>query len=242
MNCQYAISAAGEVYLLEANPRASRSVPFVSKAIGHPLAKYDAALVMSGKSLYEINFTEEVILRHVSVKEAVLPFEKFQGCDVLLGPEMHSIGDVMSTFYESSIAFTKAQIAAGERLPMTGTLFLSLNDLTKQHLTTIARGFLGIGFNIVATSGTSRVLQLEGIPVQQVLKMREGRSHAADMIANGQIQIMVITSSGDKLDAVDGRNDQKSGTNKLEMSALQDYLVADKEAKSSINLQTASSI
>ncbi|GAA0140438.1 ligase [Lithospermum erythrorhizon] len=266
MNCQYAISAAGDVYLLEANPRASRTVPFVSKAIGHPLAKY-ASLVMSGKSLYDLNFTEEVIPLHVSVKEAVLPFEKFQGCDVLLGPEMRSTGEVMGISNDFSIAFAKAQIAAGLRLPTTGTLFLSLNDLTKQHLTPIARAFLGIGFHIVATSGTARMLELEGIPVQQVLKMHEGRPHASDMIANGHIQIMVITSSGDKIDAIDGRKLRRMAlaykipvittaagalatadaikslaSNKIEMTALQDYFVADTEVKSSKNLQPASSI
>ncbi|XP_073282398.1 carbamoyl phosphate synthase arginine-specific large chain, chloroplastic-like, partial [Primulina huaijiensis] len=122
MNCQYAITASGEVFLLEANPRASRTVPFVSKAIGHPLAKY-AALVMSGKTLQDLQFTKEVIPKHVSVKEAVLPFEKFQGADVILGPEMRSTGEVMGIYYEYSIAFAKALIAAGQKPPLSGTLF-----------------------------------------------------------------------------------------------------------------------
>ncbi|KAF6150558.1 hypothetical protein GIB67_030359 [Kingdonia uniflora] len=204
MNCQYAITASGDVYLLEANPRASRTVPFVSKAIGHPLAKY-AALVMSGKSLYELNFTEEVIPKHVSVKEAVLPFEKFQGCDILLGPEMRSTGEVMGIDFEFPVAFAKAQIAAGQKLPLSGSVFLSLNDLTKQHLGMLARAFLDLGFGIVSTSGTAHFLELEGILVDRVLKMHEGRPHAGDMIANGQIQLMVITSSGDELDQDDGR-------------------------------------
>ncbi|XP_072968825.1 carbamoyl phosphate synthase arginine-specific large chain, chloroplastic [Typha angustifolia] len=204
MNCQYAITASGDVYLLEANPRASRTVPFVSKAIGHPLAKY-ASLVMSGKSLQELGFTKEVVPKHVSVKEAVLPFEKFQGCDVLLGPEMRSTGEVMGIDFEFPVAFAKAQIAAGQKLPVSGTVFLSLNDLTKPHLASIARGFLELDFRIVATSGTAKVLQLEGIPVEPVLKMHEGRPHAGDILANGQIQFMVITSSGDALDAIDGR-------------------------------------
>ncbi|KAG6517478.1 carbamoyl-phosphate synthase large chain, chloroplastic-like [Zingiber officinale] len=204
MNCQYAITAAGDVYLLEANPRASRTVPFVSKAIGHPLAKY-ASLVMSGKTLHELGFTKEVVPRHVSVKEAVLPFEKFQGCDVLLGPEMRSTGEVMGIDFDFHVAFAKAQIAAGQKLPVTGTIFLSLNDLTKSHLASLARGFLELGFKIVATSGTARVLELEGIPVEVVFKMHEGRPHAGDMLANGDIQAMVITSSGDALDAIDGR-------------------------------------
>ncbi|RWR95048.1 carbamoyl-phosphate synthase large chain, chloroplastic-like protein [Cinnamomum micranthum f. kanehirae] len=204
MNCQYAISASGEVFLLEANPRASRTVPFVSKAIGHPLAKY-ASLVMSGKSIIDLEFTKEVIPSHVSVKEAVLPFEKFQGCDVLLGPEMRSTGEVMGIDFEFPLAFAKAQIAAGQKLPASGTVFLSLNDLTKRHLPSIAKDFVGMGFKIVATSGTAHVLELEGIPVGRVLKLHEGRPHAADMITNGQIQLMVITSSDDALDQIDGR-------------------------------------
>lgn len=266
MNCQYAITTSGEVFLLEANPRASRTVPFVSKAIGHPLAKY-AALVMSGKSLYDLNFTKEVIPKHVSVKEAVLPFEKFQGCDVLLGPEMRSTGEVMGIHYESSIAFAKAQIAAGQKMPLSGTLFLSLNELTKPHLTTIARAFSGLGFRIIATSGTARVLELEGMPVERVLKMHEGRPHAADLIANGQIQLMVITSSGDALDQIDGRKLRRMALaykipvittvagalatadaikslkcNKIKMTALQDYFDVQKVTAELKNLQSASSV
>ncbi|KAL5227677.1 hypothetical protein ABZP36_015942 [Zizania latifolia] len=203
MNCQYAITSSGEVFLLEANPRASRTVPFVSKAIGHPLAKY-ASLVMSGVTLLELGFTKEVVPKHVSVKEAVLPFEKFQGCDILLGPEMRSTGEVMGIDYEFSGAFVKAQIAAGQKLTLSGTVFLSLNDLTKRHLAEIGRGFRELGFNIIATSGTAKVLELEGIPVEPVLKIHEGRPNARDMLNNGQIQVMVITSSGDALDSKDG--------------------------------------
>lgn len=263
MNCQYAITASGDVFLLEANPRASRTVPFVSKAIGHPLAKY-AALVMSGKSLHDLQFTEEVLPRHVSVKEAVLPFEKFQGADVILGPEMRSTGEVMGIHKESSVAFAKAQIAAGQKPPLSGTLFLSLNDLTKSYLTSIARAFLNLGFNLVATSGTAHVLELEGLPVERVLKMHEGRPHAADMIANGQIQMMVVTSSGDQLDQIDGRKLRRMAlaykipvvttvagalataesikslrSNEIEMTALQDYFISEKE-KSSKTLQSVS--
>ncbi|KAM0822757.1 hypothetical protein ACQ4PT_001955 [Festuca glaucescens] len=203
MNCQYAITPSGEVFLLEANPRASRTVPFVSKAVGHPLAKY-ASLIMSGVTLPELGFTKEVIPKHVSVKEAVLPFEKFQGCDILLGPEMRSTGEVMGIDYEFSGAFAKAQIAAGQKLPVSGTVFISLNDLTKRHLAEMGRGFRELGFNIIATSGTAKVLQLEGIPVEPVLKIHEGRPNARDMLKNGQIQVMVITSSGDDLDSRDG--------------------------------------
>ncbi|RAL50455.1 hypothetical protein DM860_016922 [Cuscuta australis] len=255
MNCQYAITTSGDVFLLEANPRASRTVPFVSKSIGHPLGKY-ASLVMSGRSLRDINFTDEVIPGHVSVKEAVLPFEKFQGCDVLLGPEMRSTGEVMGIHAEPSIAFAKAQIAAGQRLPLEGTLFLSMNDLTKPHLVTIAHAFLGVGFRLVATSGTAHVLEMEGVPVERVLKMHEGRPHAGDLIANGQIQLTVITSSGDTLDQIDGRRLRRMAlgykipvittvagalasaqaikslkSNAIQMSALQDYFHVPKEAE-----------
>ncbi|KAH6780281.1 carbamoyl phosphate synthetase B [Perilla frutescens var. hirtella] len=264
MNCQYAITISGDVFLLEANPRASRTVPFVSKAIGHPLAKY-AALVMSGKSLHDLKFTKEVIPRHVSVKEAVLPFEKFQGADVILGPEMRSTGEVMGIHYESSVAFAKAQIAAGQKPPLSGTLFLSLNDLTKSHLASIARAFLSLGFELVATSGTAHVLELEGLPVERVLKMHEGRPHAADMIANGQIQMMVVTSSGDQLDQIDGRKLRRMAlaykipvittvagalataesirslrSNKIEMTALQDYFIPENEKESSKSLHSVS--
>ncbi|KAF3455051.1 hypothetical protein FNV43_RR05499 [Rhamnella rubrinervis] len=265
MNCQYAITVSGEVFLLEANPRASRTVPFVSKAIGHPLAKY-ASLVMSGKSLYDLGFTEEVIPAHVSVKEAVLPFEKFQGCDVLLGPEMRSTGEVMGIDYEFPIAFAKAQIASGQPPPLSGTVFLSLNDLTKPHLERIARAFQGLGFKIVSTSGTAHVLELAGIPVERVLKLHEGRPHAGDMVSNGQIQLMVITSSGDALDQIDGRQlrrmalaykvpvittvagalataeairSLKSST--VKMIALQDFFDVGTQSESSKNLQSASS-
>ncbi|KAL4300147.1 hypothetical protein AHAS_Ahas17G0171800 [Arachis hypogaea] len=203
MNCQYAINNSEEVFLLEANPRASRTVPFVSKAIGHPLAKY-TSLVMSGKSLYDIQFTKEVIPKYVSVKEAVLPFSKFAGCDVLLSPEMRSTGEVMGIDSLYNTAFAKAQIAAGQKLPTSGIVFLSLNDLTKRHLEKIAKTFVEAGFKIVATSGTAHALKSANIQAERVLKMHEGRPHAGDMIANGDIQLMVITSSGDALDQIDG--------------------------------------
>lgn len=264
MNCQYAITTSGNVYLLEANPRASRTVPFVSKAIGHPLAKY-AALVMSGKSLNDLGFTKEVIPKHVSVKEAVLPFEKFQGCDVLLGPEMRSTGEVMGIDMSFPIAFAKAQIAAGQKLPLSGTVFLSLNDLTKPHLERIAKAFLDIGFKIVSTSGTAHFLELKGIAVERVLKMHEGRPHAGDMVANGQIQMMVITSSGDSLDQIDGLKLRRMGlaykvpvittvsgalanaeairslkSNTVTMTALQDFFDVETASGSSENLQSVS--
>lgn len=267
MSGQYAITLSGEVFLLEANPRVSRTVPLVSKAIGHPLAKY-ASLVMSGKTLYDLGFTNEVIPRHVSVKEVVLPFEKFQGCDVLLGPEMRSTGEVMGIDYEFPAAFAKAQIAAGQRLPLSGTVFLSLNDPTKPHLERIARAFLDLGFRILSTSGTAHVLEVAGIPVERVLKMHEGRPHAGDMVANGQIQLMVITSSGDPLDQIDGRQLRRMAlaykvpiittvagalasaeaicslkSSAINMIALQDFVKAEAvQSRSLENLQSPSSV
>ncbi|KAJ8768642.1 hypothetical protein K2173_023546 [Erythroxylum novogranatense] len=265
MNCQYAITAAGDVFLLEANPRASRTVPFVSKAIGHPLAKY-AALVMAGKSLNDLGLTKEVIPAHVAVKEAVLPFEKFPGCDVLLGPEMRSTGEVMGIAYVPAIAFAKAQIAAGQKLPVSGTVFLSLNDLTKPHLERLATAFLGLGFRIIATSGTAHFLELKGIPIESVLKMHEGRPHAGDMLANGQIQLMIITSSGDALDQIDGRQLRRMAlaykvpiittvagalatadaittlkSCSIDMLALQDFYEVEEQKTKSESLQSASS-
>ncbi|KAJ7947768.1 carbamoyl-phosphate synthase large chain, chloroplastic [Quillaja saponaria] len=265
MNCQYAIAASGEVFLLEANPRASRTVPFVSKAIGHPLAKY-ASLVMSGKTLHDIGFAEEVIPKYVSIKEAVLPFAKFPGCDVFLSPEMRSTGEVMGIDFLFNIAFAKAQIAAGQKLPLSGTVFLSLNDMTKPHLEKIAKAFVGIGFQIVATSGTAHVLELANIPVERVLKMHEGRPHAGDMIANGDIQLMVITSSGDGHDQIDGRGLRRMAldykvpiittvngalataeainslkSNSIKMIALQDFVDVEIKELSGQKLQTASS-
>ncbi|EFJ17598.1 hypothetical protein SELMODRAFT_420859 [Selaginella moellendorffii] len=252
MNCQFAITQSGEVYIIEANPRASRTVPFVSKAIGHPLAKY-AALVMSGKSLGDLGFSQEVIPAHVSVKEAVLPFDKFQGCDVLLGPEMRSTGEVMGIDYSFDKAFGKSQIAANQKLPLQGTVFISLNDQTKAQAVPIARGFHALGFNIVSTSGTAKFLEEQGIPVERVLKLHEGRPHAGDLVANGQIQLMIITSSGDALDEKDGRQLRRSALAykvpivttiagglanlqavkslkecPVEMLALQDFFKADK--------------
>ncbi|KAH9314401.1 hypothetical protein KI387_023028 [Taxus chinensis] len=266
MNCQYAITPAGEVYLLEANPRASRTVPFVCKSIGHPLAKY-AALVMSGISLQELGFTQEVIPRHVSVKEAVIPFEKFQGCDVVLGPEMRSTGEVMGIDFEFAMAFAKAQIASNQILPLAGTVFLSFNDLTKPSLPIVANGLIDLGFKIVSTSGTAKFLEMQGIPVERVLKLHEGRPHAGDMITNGQIQLAIITTSGDALDQIDGRQIRRMALSykipiittvagalataeaiksmkqtPLKMIPLQDFFNTQKSEETTQELQTASII
>ncbi|CAI5503306.1 unnamed protein product [Closterium sp. Naga37s-1] len=255
MNCQYAVMPTGEVYIIEANPRASRTVPFVAKAIGHPLAKY-ASLLMAGKTLHEIGFDKEVIPNHVSVKEAVLPFDKFPGCDVLLGPEMRSTGEVMGLDATFAKAFLKAQVAANQRLPTGGSVFVSLNDLTKEGGVEVAKSFVELGFKILATEGTANVLEDAGIEVERVLKLHEGRPHAGDLVSNGQIQLLVITSAGDALDQKDGRLLRRTALGKkvpiittmasaratvkairgliespIEMKALQDYYVAgSKEA------------
>jgi carbamoyl-phosphate synthase large subunit len=194
MNVQYAVQKE-QVYVLEANPRASRTVPFVSKAIGHPLAGY-AAQVMSGKTLAELGFTQEVIPPYVAVKEAVLPFHKFPGSDALLGPEMRSTGEVMGIDTDFGRAFAKAQLAAGQNLPLEGTVFISVSDRDKQAVIPVAQEFVQLGFRLLATAGTQKVLAEHGIPVEKVLKLHEGRPHVIDAIKNRQIQLIVNTPSG----------------------------------------------
>jgi carbamoyl-phosphate synthase large subunit len=194
INVQYAVQK-GQVYILEANPRASRTVPFVSKAIGHPLADY-AAQVMSGKTLEELGFTQEVIPSHIAVKEAVLPFHKFPGTDTLLGPEMRSTGEVMGIDTDFGRAYAKAQLAAGQNLPLQGTVFISVSDRDKQAVIPVAREFVGLGFRLLATEGTQKVLAEHGIPVDKVLKLHEGRPHVIDAIKNHQIQLIINTPSG----------------------------------------------
>eukprot|EP00898_Chlorokybus_atmophyticus_P005925 jgi/Chlat1/6333/Chrsp44S05892 len=204
MNIQYAV-LGDTVYILEANPRASRTVPFVSKAIGHPLAKY-ASLLMSGLTLKDLDFEEEVIPKHVAVKEAVLPFDKFPGADTLLGPEMRSTGEVMGIDTNFAMAFAKAQLAANQKIPLEGTVFIAMNDKTKQKIVPVAKGLVELGFKLVATSGTATVLYENGVECSTVLKIHEGRPNAGDLVTTGKIQMMIITSSGDERDLKDGRN------------------------------------
>ncbi|MFS8893621.1 carbamoyl-phosphate synthase large subunit [Synechococcus sp. O70.1] len=194
INVQYAVQKE-QVYVLEANPRASRTVPFVSKAIGHPLAAY-AAQVMSGKTLAELGFTQEVIPPYVAVKEVVLPFHKFPGTDTLLGPEMRSTGEVMGIDTDFGRAFAKAQLAAGQNLPLGGTVFISVSDRDKQAVIPVAQELVKLGFRLLATAGTQKALAEHGIPVEKVLKLHEGRPHVIDAIKNGQIQLIVNTPSG----------------------------------------------
>ncbi|NJL99526.1 MAG: carbamoyl-phosphate synthase large subunit [Synechococcaceae cyanobacterium SM2_3_2] len=194
INVQYAVKGS-QVYILEANPRASRTVPFVSKAIGHPLAGY-AARVMSGVTLEELNFTTEVIPKHIAVKEAVLPFNKFPGTDTLLGPEMRSTGEVMGLDTDFGRAFAKAQIAAGQDLPLQGTVFITVSDRDKPQVLAIAQELAELGFKLVSTGGTQQFLSQAGLAVDKVLKLHEGRPHVVDAIKNRQIQLIINTPSG----------------------------------------------
>lgn len=202
MNIQFACQ--GEtVFILEANPRASRTVPFVSKAIGIPLAKM-AARVMSGKTLAELNYTQEVIPSHMSVKEAVLPFEKFSGTDPILGPEMRSTGEVMGIDADFGTAYAKAELAAGQRLPLKGTVFVSMSDRDKTAVVPIVKDLISLGFHIIATAGTRRVLMEHGLDVDLVFKLHEGRPNIVDWIKNGKIQLIMNIPTGEEARA-DGR-------------------------------------
>ena len=194
MNVQFAVKD-GQIYILEVNPRASRTVPFVSKAIGVPLAKL-AAKVMAGKTLKELGFTEEVHRSYFSVKEAVFPFLKFPGCDTLLGPEMLSTGEVMGLSDDFGIAYAKSQIAAGNSLPTSGNVFISVRDSDKQKAVQIAKKFHQMGFKICATKGTCIELIKNNVPSEFVLKMAEGRPHIVDMIINNQIALIINTTIG----------------------------------------------
>jgi carbamoyl-phosphate synthase large subunit len=194
INVQFAIRD-GVVYVLEVNPRASRTIPFVSKAIGVPLASH-AARVMCGETLEQIGFTEEIIPPFVSVKEAVFPFNKFAGTDPVLGPEMKSTGEVMGISDSFGSAFAKAQLAASNGLPLGGTILITVNDSDKPTVTPIARRFHEMGFKLVATGGTARYLRARGIPVSTVFKVHEGRPNCLDMVVNGDVQLLVNTPLG----------------------------------------------
>jgi carbamoyl-phosphate synthase large subunit len=196
MNIQFAVQGE-QVYILEANPRASRTVPFVSKAIGVPLAKM-ASRVMSGKTLAELGYTEEKVPGYVSVKEAVLPFAKFPGTDVLLGPEMRSTGEVMGIDTDFGQAFAKAELAAGQVLPKSGTVFVSVNDRDKEAIVPVVRDFLDLGFKVTATINTRKVLWEHGVKVDLELKLHEGRPNVLDAIKNQAVQLAIITPSGEE--------------------------------------------
>jgi carbamoyl-phosphate synthase large subunit len=194
INVQFAIKD-GVVYVLEVNPRASRTIPFVSKAIGIPLASL-AARVMAGETLDEIGFTEEIVPPYVAVKEAVFPFTKFREFDPILGPEMRSTGEVMGIADTFGSAFAKAQLAADNALPSSGTIMITVNNSDKPRVTPLARRFHELGFALVATEGTARHLQMEGIPATRIYKVHEGRPHALDLIVNGEVQLLINTPEG----------------------------------------------
>jgi carbamoyl-phosphate synthase large subunit len=194
INVQYAIKE-GLVYVLEVNPRASRTVPFVSKAIGVQLAAI-AARVMLGETLDAIGFTEEVTPAYISVKEAVFPFNKFREFDPILGPEMRSTGEVMGISDSFGSAFGKAQLSADNVLPTEGSIFITVNDSDKRAVTPIARRFQELGFRLLATSGTAKYLRARGIPTESVLKIHEGRPNGVDLMLNGTINLLINTPLG----------------------------------------------
>jgi carbamoyl-phosphate synthase large subunit len=194
MNVQFAIKD-NELYVLEVNPRASRTVPFVAKAIGVPLAKL-AAKVMTGAKLKDLGFTREQTPKHWCVKEAVFPFVRFPGATIALGPEMRSTGEVMGIDADLGVAFAKAQAAAKPGLPTKGNVFLSVKDADKPRATALARALVELGFTIHSTSGTAKMLAENGVPVKRISKIAEGRPNAVDMLKNGQIQLVINTPAG----------------------------------------------
>ncbi|HXX36005.1 MAG TPA: carbamoyl-phosphate synthase large subunit, partial [Thermodesulfobacteriota bacterium] len=196
MNIQYAIKN-DTIYVLEVNPRASRTVPFISKATGVPWAKV-AAKVMVGKKLEELGIRGEVEIRHIAVKESVFPFNRFYGVDTVLGPEMKSTGEVMGIDTDFGMAFAKSQIGAGVNIPLTGKVFISVMNKDKRSIVFLAKKMVDLGFEIVATKGTAKVLTNNGIPVQTVFKVGEGRPDIVDQMKNGEIHLVINTPSGKK--------------------------------------------
>mgnify|MGYP001305573003 CR=1 FL=1 len=196
LNIQFAIKN-DVVYVLEVNPRASRTVPFVSKAIGVPLAKL-AAQVMAGETLKKLGFTREVPIDHICVKESVLPFSRFSGVDIILGPEMKSTGEVMGIDTSFGIAFYKAESAAGAALPREGGVFVSVKNDDKRNIVFIAKRLQDLGFSLIATRGTAKVLRSNNIRVTTVGKLSEGDTAVLDMIKKNQITLVINTPSGPK--------------------------------------------
>jgi len=203
-----------EIYVIEVNPRASRTVPFVSKATGVSLARV-AARCMAGRSLADQQFTEEKVPTHYSVKESVFPFNKFPGVDPILGPEMKSTGEVMGIGDSFDEAFAKAVLGAGERLPVKGTAFISVRDVDKPGAIALARDLLDVGFTLIATDGTARALKDAGIEVDSINKVREGRPHIVDAIKNRQVQLIINTTEGRKAIADSAQIRQSALQNKV---------------------------
>jgi carbamoyl-phosphate synthase large subunit len=194
LNVQYAIKG-GVVYVLEVNPRGSRTIPFVSKTTGVALAGL-AAAIMTGATLDELGLHDDVVQPYVAVKEAVFPFSKLQGVDLILGPEMRSTGEVMGIADSFGMAFAKAQISADGALPLSGSIFVTVNDHDKANVVPIVRRFHGLGFRVFATEGTARYLRARGVPAERVLKVHEGRPNAIDLLVSGQIQLLINTPLG----------------------------------------------
>ncbi len=194
MNVQYAVKG-DTVYVLEVNPRASRTVPFVSKAIGRPLAQL-AAKIMAGKTLKELGFTEEIWPKYWAVKESVFPFNKFVGQDILLSPEMRSTGEVMGLDADLGIAYAKSQMAANSPLPLKGRVFMSVSDAHKAEAAEVAKLYAELGFELIATNGTATVLEQAGLKVQRIYKLTEGRPNALDFLKNREIQLVINTPAG----------------------------------------------
>ena len=192
MNVQYAI-AGGLVYVLEVNPRASRTIPFVSKAIGAPRAEL-AARVMAGKTLKELGFTQEIVGSHVSVKEAVFPFVKFPNVDTILGPEMKSTGEVMAIDREFGAAYAKAQRAIGLEVPREGLVLVSVRDEDKAEIAEVARELGRLGLRIVATQGTATYLKENGVPADPINRVTQGSPHTVDLIEGGGVSLVIVTT------------------------------------------------
>jgi carbamoyl-phosphate synthase large subunit len=193
MNVQYAIKD-GDIHVLEVNPRASRTVPFVAKVIGKPVAKI-AARIMAGETLASFALAPPRV-RHVGVKEAVFPFARFPGVDTVLGPEMRSTGEVMGLDYSFAVAFVKSQLGGGTNLPYDGTVFVSVRDADKPRILGTIRALGELGFKIIATSGTQRYLAGQGVAAEKVNKVLEGRPHIVDRIKNGEVQLVFNTTEG----------------------------------------------
>ncbi len=193
MNVQYAIKD-GEIYVLEVNPRASRTVPFVAKVIGMPVAKL-AARIMAGEKLASFGLTRPE-LQHVGVKELVFPFARFPGVDTVLGPEMKSTGEVMGIDSSFAVAFAKSQLGGGTRVPRKGTLFVSVREIDKARILDSVKLLSSLGFKVIATSGTQRYLVDNGVPAEKINKVLEGRPHIVDAITNGEVQLVFNTTEG----------------------------------------------
>ena len=196
INIQFAVQN-GEIYIIEVNPRASRTIPFVSKSIGVPLAKI-AARIMAGKTLKEIGFTQEIRPVHIAVKESVFPFNKFTDVDVLLGPEMKSTGEVMGIDKTFGRAFAKSQLATGIKLPKQGTTFISVKDSDKSKSVKIAQGLQEMGYQIVATKGTADYLKINGVDAEVIKKVKDGSPHCVEAIESGRINLVINTTFGEQ--------------------------------------------